>query len=246
MRPDPDILDHRRTSADFAAAQPTIALLPLGATEQHGAHLPCGTDTFQVDYLADQIARRLPIWRLPTIPITVSHMHRGSPGTVWITNQTLMALVKDIVLSLRAQGVRRVVILNGHGGNFVVRPIIQDLNRDDHDLQVILLEASVPTSPFTEPPGSIHAGESETSRMLHIAPNLVKMDRAINTDVPYTQSFLLYAPIKALEPSGVWGHAADATADKGRRYLEQLVPAAVDAIRATFDALDRIKGRAEA
>src|ERR671923_140668 len=178
MRPDSEILDHRRTSAEFAAACPEMALLPLGATEQHGAHLPCGTDTFQVDYLADEIARRLPIWRLPTIPITVSHMHRGSPGTVWLTNTTLMAVVKDVVLSLRAQGVTRVVIANGHGGNFVVRPIVQDLNRDYDDLRVILLEASVRENPFEEPPGSIHAGDSETSRMLHVAPGMVHMDLA--------------------------------------------------------------------
>src|SRR5438270_8671879 len=119
MQPDPQLLDYRRTSAEFAAARPEMALLPLGATEQHGAHLPCGTDTFQADYLADEIARQLPIWRLPTIPITISHMHRGSPGTVWLTNDTLAAVVKDIVRSLRFQGIRRIVILNGHGGNFV-------------------------------------------------------------------------------------------------------------------------------
>jgi creatinine amidohydrolase len=241
MQPDPEILDHRRTSAEFAGARPSMALLPLGATEQHGAHLPCGTDTFMVDFLADEIARRLPIWRLPTIPITVSHMHRGSPGTVWVTNQTLMAVVKDIVLALRAQGITHVVIVNGHGGNFVVRPIIQDLNRDHDDLRVILLEAGVAESPFSEPPGSIHAGESETSRLLHVAPDLAKMDRAVNTDVPYSQSFLLYAPISELEPTGVWGHATAATAEKGKRYYEQLIPAAVKAIEQTFATVDRVR-----
>jgi creatinine amidohydrolase len=241
LRPDPEILDHRRTSREVAAAAPAMALLPLGATEQHGAHLPCGTDTFQVDYLADEIARRLPIWRLPTLPVTVSHMHRGSPGTVWITNQTLMALVKDVVLSLRAQGVRRVVLVNGHGGNFVVRPIVQDLNRDHDDLRVVLLEAGVTDNPFSEPPGSIHAGESETSRMLHVAPGLVRLDEAVDTDVPYPQSYLLYAPISALEPSGVWGHATAATAEKGRRYYEQAIEASVRAIQETFAALDRVR-----
>ncbi|CAA9240658.1 MAG: Creatinine amidohydrolase [uncultured Chloroflexi bacterium] len=244
MKPDPQILDHRRTSADFAAARPCIALLPLGATEQHGAHLPCGTDTFQVSYLADEIARAYPepVWRLPTIPITVSHMHRGSPGTVWLTNATLTALVKDMVLSLRHEGITRVVVLNGHGGNFVVRPIIQDLNRDYDDLRVILLEASTGERVFEEPPGSIHAGESETSRMLHVAPDLVRMDLAVDTDVPYTQSYLLYAPIARLEPSGVWGHATAATAEKGRRYHELYVPAAVASIQRTFAALDALPG----
>lgn len=241
MQPDPEILDYRRTSAEHAAASPAMALLPLGATEQHGAHLPCGTDVFQADYLADEIARRLPIWRLPTIPITVSHMHRGSAGTVWLTNDTLAAVVKDIVLSLRYQGVTRVVILNGHGGNFVVRPVIQDLNRDYDDLRVILLEAAAERRVFDEPPGSIHAGESETSHLLHIAPDLVRLDRAVDTEVPYTQSYLLYAPIKELEPSGVWGRPSKATAEKGRAHYEQLVPAAVEAIQRTFAVLDRVR-----
>jgi creatinine amidohydrolase len=242
MKADPHILDDRRTSAEFAALRPQIALLPLGATEQHGAHLPCGTDTFQVSYLADEIARRYPepVWRLPTLPITVSHMHRGSPGTVWLTNATLAAVVTDIVLALRQEGITRVVILNGHGGNFVVRPIIQDLNRDHAGLRVILLEASPGERIFEEPPGSIHAGESETSRMLHVAPELVKPELAVDTDVPYTQSYLLYVPISQLEPSGVWGHARSATAYKGRRFYELLVPAAVEMIQRTFAALDAL------
>jgi creatinine amidohydrolase len=238
------ILDDRRTSAEFAAAAPKIALLPLGATEQHGAHLPCGTDTFQVSYAADEIAKAYPesIWRLPTIPITVSHMHRGSPGTVWLSNATLTAVVKDVVLSLRHEGIKKVVIVNGHGGNFVVRPIIQDLNRDYDDLRVILLEASIGEKLFSEPPGSIHSGESETSRMLHVAPELVKMELAVSTDVPYTQSFLLYAPITELEASGVWGHAKEASAEKGRRYYELYVREAVGVIQKTFAALDVVRG----
>ena len=244
MTSDRRILDDRRTSAEFAAARPRIALLPLGATEQHGAHLPCGTDTFQVGYVADEIARAYPepVWRLPTIPITVSHMHRGSPGTVWLSNGTLTAVVKDVVQSLRHEGIKKVVILNGHGGNFVVRPIIQDLNRDYDDLRVILLEVPIGERVFGEPPGSIHSGESETSRMLHIAPELVKMELAVNTDVPYTQSFLLYAPITELEASGVWGHAKEATAEKGRRYHELYVQEAVEVIRKTFAAVEGVRG----
>ena len=242
MRADPQLLDDRRTSAEFAAARPRIALLPLGATEQHGPHLPCGTDTFQVSYLADAFARAYPepVWRLPTLPITVSHMHRGSPGTVWLTNGTLAAVVTDVVLALRHEGITKVVVLNGHGGNFVVRPIVQDLNRDHADLQVILAEPPAGERVFDEPPGSIHAGESETSRLLHVAPELVQLHLAVSTDVPYPQSFLLCAPITRLEPSGVWGHARAATAEKGRRHYEQLVPATVEAIRSTFAALDAL------
>jgi creatinine amidohydrolase/Fe(II)-dependent formamide hydrolase-like protein len=77
--------------------------------------------------------------------------------------------------------------------------------------------------------------------MLDIAPELVKMELAVSTDVPYTQSYLLYTPITQLEPSGVWGHAKEATAEKGRRYHERYVPAAVKAIQETFEALERVQ-----
>jgi creatinine amidohydrolase len=150
-------------------------------------------------------------------------------------------VVKDVVLSLRSQGITRVVIVNGHGGNFVVRPIIQDLNRDHDDLRVILLEPSLRERVWDEPPGSIHSGESETARMLAIAPDLVHMEHAVDTDVPFTQSYLLYAPIKELSPSGVWGHATKATAEKGRRYHELAVDASVRAIQETFAAVDRVR-----
>ncbi len=246
MKPDLEILDYRRTSPEFAEAAPDMALLPLGATEQHGAHLPCGTDTMQADYLADEIARRMPIWRLPTIPVTISHMHADSPGSVWITNETLMRVVKDIVLSLRRQGVRKVVVLNYHGGNFIVRPIIQDLNRDYDDISVILLETPEPDDPPPGPritSGGCHATEGETSAMLHIAPDLVKMDLAVDTDVPYTQNFLMYAPIKYLEPAAVWGCATRATVEKGRALLEWKVDASVRAIQETFKKVDEIKQR---
>ena len=78
MKPDPDILDARRTTNDFAEANPSMALLPLGATEQHGAHLPVGTDTFQIDYLADEIAKRMPIFAF--ILVLTAFASIGLPG----------------------------------------------------------------------------------------------------------------------------------------------------------------------
>ena len=157
-------LDARRTSDELAEAAPDIALLPIGATEQHSHHLPCCTDTMVADYVCDRIAERLSIWRLPTLPVSISHMHRGSAGSVWVTNDTLARLVKDIVLSVRYQGIRKVVIANFHGGNFIVRPVVQDLNRDYEDMTVILLEPQVDTSDIFEHPSPMpHAEEAETS-----------------------------------------------------------------------------------
>jgi creatinine amidohydrolase len=237
-------LDSRRTSDELAEASPQIALLPIGATEQHSHHLPCATDTMVADYICDGIAERLPVWRLPTLAISISHMHRGSAGSVWVTNDTLSRIVKDIVLSVRYQGIRKVVVANFHGGNFIVRPAVQDLNRDYEDMTVILLEPQVDTSDIYEFPSPMrHAEEAETSSILAIAPELVHMDRARDETPPYTQSHLLYAPIRKLGKHGCWGTPTAATAEKGRRALKRRIDASVEFIQATFAEVDRIKVR---
>jgi len=235
-------LDSSRTSDALAAAAPEIALLPIGATEQHSHHLPCSTDTLVADYICDGIARRMPIWRLPTIPISISHMHRGSAGNVWVTNETLARYIKDVVLSVRLQGVRKIVIANFHGGNFIVRPVVQDLNRDYDDLTVILLEPEVDTSDIYDHPSTMrHAEEAETSAVLAIAPELVHMDLARDETPPYTQSYLLYAPLRKLGKHGCWGTPTAGTAEKGRTALERRIEASVRFIQETFAKLDRIK-----
>lgn len=235
-------LDARRTSDELADAAPDMALLPIGATEQHSHHLPCCTDTMVADYVCDRIAEGLSIWRLPTLPISISHMHRGSAGSVWVTNDTLVRLVKDIVLSVRYQGIRKVVIANFHGGNFIVRPVVQDLNRDYEDMTVILLEPQVDTSDIFEHPSPMpHAEEAETSSILAIAPELVHMELASDETPPYTQSHLLYAPIRKLGKHGCWGTPTAATAEKGRRALQRRIDASVKFIEQTFAEVDRIK-----
>lgn len=235
-------LDSRRTTDELAQAAPTMALLPIGATEQHSHHLPCCTDTATADAISDGIAERLAIWRLPTLPISISHMHRGSAGSVWVSNETMLRMVKDIVLSIRTQGIRKIVIASFHGGNFIVRPIVQDLNRDYEDLTVILLEPEVDYSDVFETMSTMrHAEESETSYMLAVAPELVHMDRVHDETPSYTQSYLLYTPVATLGEHGCWGSSSPATAEKGRKALTRRIDASVQYIETTFAALDRIK-----
>ena len=235
-------LDSRRTTDELTEAAPDIALLPIGATEQHSHHLPCATDTLVADYICDRIAERLPVWRLPTLAISISHMHRGSAGSVWVTNDTLARVVKDIILSLRYQGIRKVVVANFHGGNFIVRPVVQDLNRDYEDMTVILLEPEVDTSDIFEHPSPMrHAEEAETSSILAIAPELVHMDRARDETPPYTQSHLLYVPIRKLGKHGCWGTPTAGTAEKGRRALQRRVEASVKFSEETFAEIERAR-----
>src|SRR6266487_2043843 len=87
-----------------------MAILPVGATEQHGEHLPLATDTIIIEAVAHGVAEKLDAYCLPGLPFSISHMHRGSRGSVWLRNQTLMAVVRDIAVSVRHDGFKQLVL----------------------------------------------------------------------------------------------------------------------------------------
>jgi creatinine amidohydrolase len=154
-----------------------LAVLPWGATEPHNVHLPYGTDTFQVRHVAAEAARLA--WDagaraivLPTIPFGVQTGQLDLPLCVNLNPSTQLAMLRDIACSLDGQGVRKLVILNGHGGN-EFRALIRELQPQvGVFLCVVNWYVCVDPAPFFVEPGD-HAGELETSVMQHVAPELV-------------------------------------------------------------------------
>lgn len=108
------------TSADVRRRQPPIAALPVGSFEQHGDYLPLATDTIVASAIAASIAAAHNVLVLPPMTISCSHEHAAWPGTVSVTHQTLSAVVADVAASLRSQGITRLALVNGHGGNYVL------------------------------------------------------------------------------------------------------------------------------
>src|SRR5215510_3564632 len=108
------------TTDEIRRGRPRMAILPVGATEQHSRHLPLATDTLVVEAVAQRVAKKLNAYCLPALPFSISHMHRGSHGSVWLRNQTLVSVVRDIAVSVRHDGFKQLVLLNGHGGNFIL------------------------------------------------------------------------------------------------------------------------------
>ncbi len=109
------------TSVDERARAARTALLPVGSFEQHGEYLPLVTDTVVACLVAGRLAADYPLLFLPPVTISCSHEHAGFAGTVSISARTLIAVVEDIDESLRSSGVERLVIVNGHGGNYALR-----------------------------------------------------------------------------------------------------------------------------
>ena len=163
-----------------------VALLPVGAIEQHGPHLPLDTDAFDAEYLANKVAETCSEPKpfvLPLIPYGVSYHHEDFLGTISVTNETLSKVVYEIGLNLANQGIKKLVIINGHGDNAPsLNFAAQMINRDAKIFVAVDTgeTSDVDLENFISTPNDVHAGEIETSTTLAVRPDLVKMDILIN------------------------------------------------------------------
>ena len=215
-----------------------IALLPVGSIEQHGPHLPLDTDAFDADYLAHQVALSCSTPKpfvLPLISYGISYEHDEFKGTVSITNDTLSRLVYDIGISMAGNGINKLVIINGHGGNTpALNYAAQMINRD---AKIFVCVDSGETSDvdiykFIDTPNDVHAGEIETSTSLAIRPHLVKMEEAPNSVPQFSSRYLnftskrwvsWYGYTQNVSSNGVLGDATRATAEKGRKIWKIMI-----------------------
>ena len=182
--------------------QVDIALLPVGSIEQHGPHLPLDTDAFDANYLALRVAEACSDPKplvLPNISYGVSYHHDEFKGTISISNDALAKLVYDIGMSVSQNGIKKLVIINAHGGNSpALNHAAQMINRDAHIFVCVDTgeTSDVDIYALVETPNDVHAGEIETSTSLAIRPHLVKMDQA-RREVPEFSSRYLDFTSKA-------------------------------------------------
>ncbi|KUN80787.1 mycofactocin biosynthesis peptidyl-dipeptidase MftE [Streptomyces griseoruber] len=195
-----------------------LVLVPLGSTEQHGPHLPLSTDTVIARAVAERAAALLPGAApvAPAIPYGASGEHAGFPGTVSLGGEALRAVLVEAVRSL-VLWAGRVAFVNGHGGNgATLTAAVRALRREGHD--VVWTACRVPG-------GDAHAGVTETSLMLHLAPELVLTERAVPGDrrpLSVLMPRLRTDGVRAVSPTGVLGDPTGASADQGLRTLRAL------------------------
>lgn len=215
-----------------------IALLPVGAIEQHGPHLPLDTDAFDADYLASKVANACTLPQplvLPAVAYGVSYHHSGFKGTLSIRNETLSGLIYDIGMSAAANGVRKLVIINGHGGNApALNYAAQMINRDAHIFVCVDTgeTSDVDIDALVETPNDVHAGEIETSASLAMRPHLVRMGEALKEIPKFSSRYLdfssqrgvsWYAYTEKISDSGIMGNPLLADAEKGRKIWEIMI-----------------------
>lgn len=252
-----NLFDWQNTTFEIEDAEIDVAILPVAACEQHGEHLPVGTDQMIVDAISRRVAQALDgkVWLLPTMPLGTSGLHGGVPGTVWLGEETLYQVIYDVVESLYEHNISRVVIINNHGGaagttviphgNYIVKTAARQLNYDHPGNATIWVQpfpaAKEDLMQIFESAGEdIHAGEVETSVMLHLAAGLVK-GRGEDHIPAVTNDYLDYAPFKRLSSSGVWGRPSLASAQKGAQAFDAAAQATIAYVEESFAHLDRLK-----
>ncbi len=224
------VLDGTSTSREWEEADLKICVFPIGAFEQHSCHLPLAADDIEADYFGRFVAEELGAALLPTLNYGTSLEHSGFKGTISLKPETLMQIVRDVADEVEGQGFETMIIINGHGGNFALIPVVRDINRRDRRLKIILangyglvddgiLECGDQGKP------DIHAGEYETSLMLALRPELVGSERP-DLEKPTVEGFqqpdLSTFGVGYVAPAGAFGHPSMASREKGERILASL------------------------
>jgi creatinine amidohydrolase len=216
------------TTLDARDRGTAVALLPIGSFEQHGPYLPLTTDTLVASTIAAELATVYPVSRLPPITISCSHEHAAWSGTVSISATTLAAIVRDVAASVQHAGASTLVLVNGHGGNYVLGNVVQEaslgtlrmaLFPTELDWEDARTEAGMGTTGLSD----MHAGELETSILLHALPDLVRPGYERADHLADDRRYLLARGMQAYTESGVIGRPSLASAEKGRAALASLV-----------------------
>ncbi|MCS6806823.1 MAG: creatininase family protein [Acidobacteriota bacterium] len=223
----------------------TVLMLPLGSCEQHGRHLPVLSDTIIVTRIAEAVEQRFPtqIALVPTVWVGSSSSHRRFAGAVSLDAVSYAQYLRDLCQSFIRDGFRKILLLNGHGGNIDPAKVALRMIKDAHPEVIVVLasywelaEAVIQAIRESRPGGIGHACELETSLLLFLAPGLVNLEKAtsggqfreskyLGRDIYEASRVYVAVDHDELSPSGVYGDPTKASKEKGERLFNGIVAA---------------------
>jgi creatinine amidohydrolase len=206
--------------------QPAV-IIPIGSVEEHGDHLPLGTDTYQPLQIVEELAKKLDVLIAPPVYYGLCNTTRNFPGTISIRFETLYNLILDIINELVRHGIKRIVILSGHAGRNhmgALKEAAQKVVIDNPELKIMVLSDydivyGLRGEEFDPDDG--HAGQIETSPILAIRPELVKGEGELSK--PVFPPFQILPDPEKYFPSGIMGDPRGANAEKGERLNKYVV-----------------------
>ena len=232
-----------------------LVILPAGSVEQHGPHLPAGTDILAATIIAHAVAERMDGLVLPATPFGVTPMHMPFEATITLTPETYMRVVIETCASTAKHGAKSLLIVNWHEGNIPSLAIAAEALHREHGLSVLTVQACYVAAELYGPQcgGLTHGGEIEALAVLAARPDLVHLDRIdYSSDQQHghkmdrlrrTRSYQpVLTDIRSIAPTGWFGSPEHATAEKGARMLKDIADAIAGEATDIFAALDAVQG----
>ncbi len=223
------------TSEEFmnSVDKNTVVILPIGAVEEHGWHLPLNTDTIQPEKIAEGVEEALEkehftVLIAPTLNYGNCRSTANFPGTISITLNSLRSIVYDILTEFMRHGIRNIVVLSGHAGRnhmAALRSAAEDALEVENSKIMVLSDYDIAYKDLgnTVPADDGHAGMLETSRVMAIRPELVKLERSRGESHPHFPPYRVLKNAERYFPTGYMGYPDRATADLGRKSNESIV-----------------------
>lgn len=231
-----------------------LVILPAGSVEQHGPHLPTGTDIFAANVIGHAVAERMNGLVLPGGPLGVTPMHMPFEGTITLTPDTYMKVVTETCVSTARHGAKYLLILNWHEGNSASLSIAAEALHREHGMTVITVQACYVAAQLwgDDCGGLTHGGEIEALAVLAYRPDLVHLDRIdYSSDHQHglqmdqlrrTRTFQpVLTDIRSIAPTGWYGSPEHATVEKGLRMLDDIADAIAAEATSTFKHLDEVQ-----
>jgi creatinine amidohydrolase len=242
------------TSPELRAFASTIAVLPVGGTEQCGPKLPCITDSMIAGHCADYYAGALGAFLAPLLPYNTSQEHAAFPGTMSLTSPVLTLVMTELVAELARQGYNKIVVTSPHGGSVWLPAFIRAINHTRRDLVVISAGAGAERSHAKAlrdsgwpKPFEMHGGLFSVASVAYLRPELVRPGTAGHPIDPRMKEFSSYMVWDKIAPDGAWGEftAEDETLDLAglaRAYWQSFLPAQASEIEGHLRTAADLRG----
>ncbi len=231
-----------------------LVILPAGSVEQHGPHLPTGTDIYAANVISHAVAERMNGLVLPGGPLGVTPMHMPFEGTITLTPETYIRVITETCVSTASHGAKYLMIINWHEGNCASLSLAADALHREHGMTVLTVQACYVAAALWghDCGGLTHGGEIEALAVLAHQPDLVHLDRIdYSSDHQHglqmdklrrTRSYQpVLTDIRSIAPTGWYGSPEDATVEKGLRMLNDIADAITTEATAAYKHLDDVQ-----